>query len=144
MIIKNESKAQLADVDVNAALLPLLKKVQDYLKQHFPNTPTAITVDDANINDRDEDKYGHCDGACLSITYSADVTYKLLGSEWHASNEVAYLNFVRVEDIYTKAYRGELIERAEVDGSEDLEAEFMDWYDWAEGIAIELVQGNTY
>lgn len=144
MTNQSVNKDKMTDDDVSIAIMPLLIKLQEHLKVAFPNLPTAITNDCEDPNNRDEDRYGRSDGACLILTYSDDVTYKFLGSEWHEHDKLAFINIVKVENMYVKAWRGDLLERAEVDGSEDLTAEFLDWYEWAEFIAEELARGDTY
>lgn len=129
--------SDMTDDGVNIALKPLLEKLQAHLKVAFPHIHTKLT------NDTDDrDKYDCCDGLCLSMVYDRDTTYKILGSEWHCHGQLAFLNVAEVGSPDDKAYRGQLLERAEIDGSQDLAAEFLDWYDWIESVATNLLEGN--
>ena len=127
----------MTDEGVNIALKPLLEKLQAHLEKAFPHIVTKLTND---TDDRDE--YDACDGMCLSLIYDHDTTYKVLGSEWHSRTQLAFLNVAEVGNPDEKAYRGKRIERAEIDGSKDLTAEFLDWYDWIESVATHLLEGN--
>lgn len=129
--------SDMTDEGVNIALKPLLEKLQAHLAVAFPHIVTKLTND---TDDRDE--HDCCDGLSLSMIYNYNTTYKILGSEWHSCTQLAFLNVVEVENVDEKGYRGKLLERAEIDGSEDLTAEFLDWYDWIESVATHLLEGN--
>lgn len=134
---KSISTDKMTDKGVSTALKPCLEKLQSYLAQNFPNIITTLD------NDHGEpDRDGCCDGIFLGITYKKDTIFKVVGSEWHSLNQRAFINVVQVENVYIKAYRGQLLECAEVDGSTDLEAEFLDWYEWLESVITNLLEGN--
>lgn len=134
--IKSIVPENMTDEGVNVALKPCLEKLQAYLAQNFPSVVTILD------NDDDTDRDGRYDGNFLAITYKEDVVFKVLGSQWHSRDQVAYLNVVQLENAYIKAHRGQQIERAEIDGSKDLQAEFLDWYEWLESVVTNLLEGN--
>lgn len=108
--------------EVNDAINPLLAKLADAL----PKRAHATTGGN------------NCDGAYLRFE-STTTFFKVLGSDYHPNEQVAYLNIVRISHKDQVAWRGNLLERVEVDGSIDLAADFMTHYEWALAVINNLI-----
>ena len=112
----------MTNEEVNDALQPLLRKIEDAMPKKA-NARFGRTELDGDFM-RFESTTGH---------------FKVLGSEYHAHTQLAYLSVVKVDSWHQEARRGTLVEQVEVDGSKDLTAAYMAHFDWLLEVTTNLV-----